>query len=132
MEYKELQLPSNRKFGSFFTVIFLVLSGYFWYVGSEMEASFFTSMAALFAIISFYKAKLLLPLNKLWMSFGFLLGKIVSPLIIGIIFFALFTPIAVVMRLFGRDELRLRFKSKESHWINREISMQPNSFRNQF
>ncbi|MDB2564391.1 SxtJ family membrane protein, partial [Amylibacter sp.] len=71
-------------------------------------------------------------LNKLWMSFGFLLGKIVSPLIIGIIFFALFTPIAVVMRLFGRDELRLRFKSKESHWINREISMQPNSFRNQF
>lgn len=132
MEYTELQLPSNRKFGIFFTVIFLILSSYFWYLGNVIEASCFAAMSALFAIISIYKAKLLLPLNKLWMSFGFLLGKIVSPLVIGIIFFALFTPIAVIMRLFGRDELRLRFRSKESHWINREISMQPKFFRNQF
>ena len=63
--------------------------------------------------------KILLPLNKLWMKIGILLGMIVSPIIMGLIFFGIFTPIAFFMRLFGRDELRLRFKKKETHWISR-------------
>ena len=78
------------------------------------------------------KADLLHPLNKLWMRFGLLLGMIVSPIVLGAIFFLLFTPIAVLMRLFGRDELRLRFKKQSSHWIKREKETQSQSFKNQF
>jgi hypothetical protein len=95
-------------------------------------ALIFLVLLTLFATVTLVKPDLLRPLNKLWMRFGFLLGKIVSPLILGIIFFALFTPIAVIMRLFRRDELRLRFKHKNSHWINREESTQSTFFKNQF
>jgi len=132
MENIHFELPSNRKFGTFFSVIFLIACIYFWYGGSVMEASIFAALSVLFIMISVFKANLLLPLNKLWMRFGLLLGKIVSPLVLGIIFFLLFTPIAVIMRLSWRDELRLRFKRKDSYWITREISMQSTSFKNQF
>ena len=67
----------------------------------------------IFLIITITNADALLPLNKLWMKFGILLGMIISPIIMGIIFFVIFTPIAILMRLSGRDELRLRFKKKK-------------------
>ena len=79
------------------------------------------------------KAELLLPLNKLWMSLGLLLGMIVSPIVLGIIFFGMFTPISQLMKLFGRDELRLKLKNRGSHWRLKELtSTPPESFKNQF
>jgi len=66
------------------------------------------------------------------MRFGLLLGMIVSPIVLGLIFFALFTPIALFMRLFGRDELRLRLREKSTHWVRREETTQTNSFKHQF
>jgi hypothetical protein len=66
------------------------------------------------------------------MQFGLLLSKIVSPIVFGIIFFGLFTPIAILMRLWGRDELRLKFKRKTSHWISRSEPIQADSFKQQF
>ena len=68
----------------------------------------------IFLIITITNADALLPLNKLWMKFGILLGMIISPIIMGIIFFVIFTPIAILMRLSGRDELRLRLKKKKN------------------
>ncbi len=85
-----------------------------------------------FCLITFFKADILRPLNKLWMSIGLVLGMIVSPIVMGFIFFVIFTPIGILMRFFGRDELLLRFKKKSSYWTKRNDDIQSNSFRNQF
>ena len=72
-----------------------------------------------FFLVTLIKSDALLPLNKLWMRFGVLLGIIVSPIVLGIIFFGMFTPIAILIRFSGRDELHLKFTQKGSHWIPR-------------
>ena len=95
-------------------------------------AILFAFIGVIFFITTFVKASLLLPLNKLWMRFGLLLGQIISPLVLGIIFFGIFTPVALLMRLSGRDELRLKFKNKTSYWILRNEPIQGDSFRRQF
>jgi len=66
------------------------------------------------------------------MRFGILLGRIVSPIVLGIIFFGLFTPIAILMRLIGRDELRLKYTQRQTHWIPRSESIKAESFKHQF
>ena len=88
--------------------------------------------ALIFLLVTLVKSDALLPLNKLWMRFGLLLGMIVSPIVLGIIFFGLFTPIAILMRLSGRDELRLKFNQKASHWILRGEPIKSESFKHQF
>ena len=90
------------------------------------------AICAIFLIITIINADALLPLNKLWMKFGILLGMIVNPIIMGIIFFGIFTPIAIIMRLSGRDELRLQFKIKQTHWINRKAFIEVDSFNKQY
>ena len=113
MNFSEVKLPSNRKFGFFFTVIFLLSSFYLYYVDNKVMVYILGVICGIFLIVTIINADALLPLNKLWMKFGILLGKIVSPIIMGIIFFGIFTPIAILMRLSGRDELRLRLKKKK-------------------
>lgn len=130
MTLSNINLPTNKKFGYFFTSIFVLVSIYF-FIGSILSwAILFAFTGMILFVITFLKEDLLLPLNKLWMRFGFLLGKIINPLVLGMIFFLIFTPIAFLMRLIRRDELRLKFKNKTSHWILR--SQQKESFKNQF
>ena len=132
MKFSEIELPSNKKFGFFFTLLFAAASAYF-YNSENMTLSFvFVAVSFIFLVITIMRAALLLPLNKLWMQFGFLLGRIISPLVLGIIFFGLFTPIATLMRLIGRDELRLKLSNKSSHWISRSEPIKSDSFKNQF
>ena len=132
MKYKQVELPSNRKFGFFFSVIFIILSSYFFYAQSQTVALAMLLIALLFLIIAFFKANLLLPLNKLWMRFGLLLGMIISPIILGVIFFGLITPYSIVMRLIGRDELHLRILKNSSHWISRSQCSPQTNFKRQF
>ena len=132
MKLSEIKLPSNRKFGFFFTVIFLIASSYSYYADNEIMVYIFGAMCGTFLIITIINADALLPLNKVWMKFGILLGMIASPIVMGIIFFGIFTPIAILMSLFGRDELRLRFKKNKTHWINRKASKEIDSFKNQY
>ncbi len=132
MNFSEVKLPSNQKFGFFFAAIFLLASSYLYYVGSEVMVYILVAICGVFLIVTIINADALLPLNKLWMKFGILLGKIVSPIIMGIIFFGIFTPIAILMRLSGRDELRLRFKKKKTHWINRKNIKEFDTFKKQF
>ena len=131
MNISEIELPSNRKFGLLFTIIFLVIA---WYLIENHSYSGYSSIgiAALFFVIALTKEELLLPLNKLWMRFGLLLGMIVSPIVLGVIFFGLFAPIAMLMRLSGRDELRLKYAQKASHWISRGEPIKSESFKHQF
>ena len=132
MNFSDTELPSNSKFGFFFSVVFLVAFLYFFISGIYLAAYTFASLTLLFFIITLVKAELLLPFNKLWMRFGVILSLIISPLILGIIFFGLITPIALLMRLFGRDELRLRLANKSSYWIDRNLSTEAESFKYQF
>ena len=132
MAFAEIKLPSNKKFGFFFTFIFIVVAVYFYYATSVLLAYTFAAVSLIFLGLTLIKAEILLPLNIIWIRLGLLLGFIVSPIILGIIFFGLFTPIAFFMRLFGRDELRLKFTRKPSHWIIRKEQIKSESFKYQF
>jgi len=128
----DIKLPSNHKFGYFFTFIFLIASIYFFF--REINIVFYVlgTFSMVVFLVTLFKAEILRPLNKLWMSFGLVLGMIVSPIVMGFIFFIIFTPIGILMRFFGRDELLLKFKTKPSYWTKRNDDIQSNSFRKQF
>ena len=131
MKDLNIELPSNKKFGYFFSFIFALVATYFFVNSIQSWAYFFTIITAIFFILTVIKPEVLLPLNKIWMRFGLLLSMIVSPLVLGLIFFCLFSPLAFLMRLNGRDELRLKFNKKTSHWILRDESRQ-GDFKRQF
>nr|VFK79555.1 MAG: hypothetical protein BECKSD772D_GA0070982_105412 [Candidatus Kentron sp. SD] len=133
MKFSEVELPSNRKFGFFFTAIFLIIGLYFLSGESASFSYVLFCVAALFSLVTLVRAELLLPLNKLWLRLGLLLGMIVSPIVLGVIFFGLFTPISLLMKLFGRDELRLKLEARGSHWKSKEMTSSPSeSFKHQF
>jgi len=132
MEVSEIELPSNKKFGNFFTLLFLLAAGYFYFNSNFTDAFICAITSATFFLLSLTKPGLLLPLNILWMRFGILLGIIISPVVLGVIFFGLFTPIAFIMRLRERDELSLKFKRKNTYWVCRKEAITINSFKNQF
>jgi hypothetical protein len=91
-----------------------------------------TIISALFLLTTIVKANILLPLNIIWMRSGLLLGMIFGPIVLGLLFFILFTPIAFLMRLCRRDELRLKLKNNDTHWIKRSTPIKSVSFKNQF
>ena len=132
MKFSEIKLPSNRKFGFFFSTIFLLASFYSYFIDSEIMFYLLGTICGILLIITIINADILLPLNKLWMKFGILLGMIFSPIVMGIIFFGIFTPIAIFMRFSGRDELRLRLKKQKTHWINRKTLDRVDTFKKQF
>ena len=124
---------SNKKFGLFFGSIFGVIAGYFVVFDNGLLSSVFALISGCFFLISFIFPIILTPMNKLWMGLGFLLGAIISPIVLGIIFFGLFTPVALISKLFARDELKLR-KTKSATYWNLNESGKPNqkNFNNQF
>ncbi len=132
MKFSEIELPSNRKFGFFFTFVFVVAATYFYYSDNVTWTFVFSAVALAFLLVTLIKSDALLPLNKLWMRFGLLLSMIVSPIVLGVIFFGLFTPYALIMRIFGRDELRLKIKKVETHWKSRSQTMPQTDFTQQF
>jgi len=133
MDISNLKLPSNRKFGFFFTIVFFIIGFYFLSKNNSYILIISFIISVLFLLITILNADLLLPLNKLWMSFGLLLGKIVNPIILGIIFFLLFTSISLMMKFFGRDELKLKNSSNHTYWkeCNNE-NFQKEIFEHQF
>lgn len=129
---QNIKLPSNQKFGYFFTLVFTIIAIYFYF--KEINILFYTSgvISVFLFLITSIRANILKPLNKLWMKFGLILGKIINPIVMGIIYFFIFSPIGILMRLFGRDELGLRLKNKKTYWIKRNKELQRNSFLKQF
>ncbi len=129
-------LPSERSFGLLFGVVFTFLAAYGWFFKGWPLAVLLclVAVAAAFVLLGFVAPKILKPLNSLWFQLGLLLGKIVSPLVLGAIFFLLLTPVSLATRLFGRDELRLKRKaSQTSYWLDRAPpGPKPDSFKNQF
>ena len=132
MNFPQVELPSNRKFGFFFCIVFFIASAYFFYIQSQIFASVLFVLAFLFFIITLFNPDVLLPLNKLWMRFGLLLGMIISPIVMAVIFFGLITPYGIVMRIMGRDELRLKRTKSVRLWIPRSQSSPQTDFKHQF
>ena len=132
MKFPEAELPTNKKFGNFFTIVFIIVASYFYFNKSLNLSYIFGVVAAVFILVTILKDDLLLPLNRLWMRFGLLIGMIISPIVLGLIFFTLFSPVGIFMRLFGRDELHLKYKKKSSYWILRDDSICADSFKRQF
>jgi hypothetical protein len=113
--------PSNRSFGFLFVCVFALISSYVAYHGSALSVIYGWLIAAVvMALATLIKPELLTPFHKAWLLLGELMGKIVSPIVLGIIFFFMITPVGSVTRLFGRDELRLKRRAVVSHWIVRD------------
>ena len=118
MKHQNIKLPSNRSFGLLFFIVFLIIS--IWpLIYSEEIRVFSLVISIIFLILGLANSNILKPLNFLWMKFGILLGRIVSPLILGIIFFLVVTPIGLIMRLFGKDLLNLKYNNNKSYWIEK-------------
>ena len=127
-------LPSNRIFGLFFTGVFAVLGLYgFWVVWPPILNKVFFAVSIILAAITLLRPALLNSLNRAWYQLGLFLGRVVSPIVLGILFFLLITPVALVIRIAGRDALRLRRKNVDSYWIDRSPpGPKADSFRDQF
>ena len=111
------KIGSNKSFGIVFSIVFLLIS--LWPLLHDEHLRLWSLIISIiFLILGILNSKLLGPLNKIWFKFGIFLGKIVSPLIMGIIFFLVVTPIGLLMRLLGKDLLNLNFNKKiESYWF---------------
>lgn len=117
---EDVKSGSNRSFGLVFAALFVIV-GLWPLINAEPVRIWFLVFAALLAVIAFTAPKLLGPLNRVWFLFGLLLHKIVSPIIMALLFFTTVTPIALIMRALGKRPLPLEFDPKsESYWIERE------------
>lgn len=128
-------LPSERRFGALFTVVFSLagIYGHFFKDWSSGVVVGLFVVSLIFAVVSLIAPAVLAPLNKAWFQLGLLMGKVVSPIVLGLIFFVLLTPVGVIGRLLGRDELRLKKAPVSSWWIDRDPpGPAPDSFKNQF
>ena len=127
-------LPQNRTFGLVFTGIFFLLAAYNWSKDSAPIYSLtFGGLAIVFLLTTVIAPKILAPLNKAWYQLGLLLGRVVSPLVLGVLFFIVITPVALFMRLIGRDALRIKKQHVNSCWILRNPpGPNPESFKDQF
>jgi len=128
------KLPSDQKVGAFFSVVFLIAGAYSYrtVAGSTLPA-LFGVLALAVGVIAILAPRLLNPFNRLWFKLGLLLGKVVSPIVLGVIFFVIIVPIAAMTRAFGRDVLMMRRSPTDSYWIKREAPRPlPESFKNQF
>ena len=125
----DVKISSNRSFGIVFFVVFLLIALY--PLAHEGEIRIWSLIISIiFLILGLLNSKILAPLNKIWFKFGLLLGKIVSPLIMGIIFFLVVTPIGFIMRLLGKDVLNLKYNKNKSYWI--EKNGPKSKMKNQF
>lgn len=127
-------LPSEKSFGMLFVCVFAILA---YYTHHKNWHQFFVIGFLVIGValipISLIAPKCLSPLNRAWYRLGLILGRIVSPIVLGMIFFLLLTPISLVGRAFGRDELRLRKRKVASYWVERTpVGPTPESFKNQF
>ena len=124
---------SDRSFGIVFAVVFAVIS-YWPLLGGTSVHIWALIVSTSFLLIAVIRPSLLAPLNRLWTKFGFLLNKITSPVILGVVFFLVITPFALVTRLFSRDVLLLaKNPGAKSYWIAREpAGPDPASIKNQF
>ena len=114
---------SNRSFGILFFIVFLILSLWPLKSGNNLNL-YFLITSGIFLILGALNSKLLSPLNKAWIKFGEILGLIIAPIVMGLVYFVILTPVSLIVRLFGKDLLGLKFiKENETYWIKRKKNL---------
>jgi len=130
MKQKEIKTSSNKSFGLVFFVIFMTIA--LWPLLNDENIRIWSVIVSIiFLILGLFNSKILTPFNKLWMRLGIFLGAIVSPIVMGIVYFAVITPIGLIMKLFGKDVLNLKIdKNKNTYWtLKKKI---PSKMKDQF
>ena len=130
MKQKEIKTGSNKSFGIVFFVIFIIIA--LWPLLKDENIRVWSIIVSItFLTLGLLNSKILTPLNKLWMRLGILLGAIVSPIVMGVIYFGVITPIGLIMKLFGKDVLNLKIDTnKNTYWtLKKKI---PSKMKDQF
>ena len=123
------QISSNRSFGILFSILFALIA--FWPIinGNPLRL-WLIPVSVIFLVLGLLNSKLLNPLNVVWVKFGELLGRIIAPIVMAIIYFIIITPIGLFMRLSRKDLLNLKFSKANTYWIKREKKI--SSMKKQF
>ena len=115
----KIEIGSNKSFGIVFFIFFLIIS--LWPIKSGLDIRLWSLIISIiFLLLGLFNSKLLTPLNQIWFRFGLLLGKIVSPVIMGAIFFLVVTPTGLIMRFLGKDLLNLKKSDSKSYWVEKK------------
>ena len=125
----DIKISSNRSFGIVFFIVFILIA-FYPLINQEEIRIWSVLISLLFLILGIINSKILTPLNKVWFKFGIFLGKIISPIVMGLIFFLVVTPIAFLMRMLKKDLLNLKFSKNNSYWV--EKTDPKSTMKNQF
>jgi len=129
LKNQKIKIGSNKSFGIVFSIVFLVIA--FWPMLNGNEIYYWSlAISIVFLILGLINSKILTPLNTIWNKFGILLGNVVSPIVMCIIFFLIATPTSIIMKLLGKDLLKLKKNNNDSYWI--EKNNQKSKMRNQY
>jgi|TARA_Y100000389_G_scaffold173023_1_gene181912 hypothetical protein len=129
MNKNSIRIGSNRSFGIVFFILFLIIALYPMIGDQEIRIwSLLTSL--IFLTLGLMNSKFLTPLNKLWHRFGILLGNIISPIVMGIVFFMIVTPTSIILKIFSKDILNLKKNNSKSYWI--DVLNKNSKMKNQF
>tara|TARA_B110000438_G_C15287917_1_gene425571 strand:- start:22 stop:411 length:390 start_codon:yes stop_codon:yes gene_type:complete len=129
MNEDKIKMSTNKSFGLVFFVFFLIIALFPLFKDGNIRI-WAIVVSVIFLILGLLNSKILSPLNKIWFKFGILLGKIISPIVMGVVFFAVVTPTSLMMRIFGKNLLCLKKENKKSYWI--EKSSIKSKMKNQF
>ena len=129
MKNQKIKIGSNKSFGIVFSIVFLVIA--FWPMLNGNEINYWSlAISIVFLILGLINSKILTPLNKIWFKFGILLGNVIAPIVMSIIFFLIVTPTSIIMKILGKDVLNLKKNNNNSYWI--EKSNQNSKMKNQY
>lgn len=123
------KIPSNKKFGYFISLAIVLISAYFYQKFSFPLILWIVALT--FFLCATFAPKVLWPLNKIWFKLGQLLGRVMSPIVLGVIYYFIITPVALVGRLFERDPLLLKRRTISTYWVKKD-KIEADMFKNQF
>jgi len=126
---EKIKLPSNRNFGIVFSIVFLIIA--IWPILNQNEIRIWSIIISfIFLILGLINSKFLSPLNKVWFKFGLILGSLIAPIVMGIVFFLVVTPTGLIMKALGKDLLGLKRNKNNTYWLEKDNSN--NNLKNQF
>ena len=126
---EKIKLPSNRNFGIVFSIVFLIIA--IWPILNQNEIRiWYIIISLIFLILGLINSKFLSPLNKAWFKFGLILGSLIAPIVMGIVFFLVVTPTGLIMKALGKDLLGLKRNKNNTYWLEKDNSN--NNLKNQF
>jgi len=126
---KDIKIGSNKSFGIVFAIVFSLIALWPLLKGDEIRL-WSLIISIIFLILGFMNSKILTPLNKLWFKLGIFLGNFIAPIVMGIIFFFVVTPTGIIMKLLGKDLIKLKKNNENSYWIEKKDIK--SSMKNQF